>query len=319
MSTTKTITIANAAGTSKQFAPEVLSSDVATDAIYRNLIGVDWGEAPRTQFLLPRPMRDGQLYRGGVYDARTMTWQLLSRVNPASASFASVGAEPIRDDEETVLNGFLLDPAGAPFWLQQTRTKAGGGTVKRRIGARLAGFRSWKWSPDDIDDGFVGTHAGPVLVKSLDWFCPYPWLVSYDTDADIVTSSGNTLDNTDRTVTINNPGDIPCGLKITIAGAAGSTTVTICNGYSTGSYGTPNNSISVTSVAPGGGSYIIDWFGSDPLTGKAVLGSTDYTTNVAAGSLIQLARGNNTIHYTTSSIVTAWTIRFDVYPLWGSP
>lgn len=318
-STTKVISIANAAGTSKQFAPEVLNSDVATDAIYRSLINVDWGQAPHNKFLLARTLRDGEIYRGGVWGPRSVNWQTLSRVNTSSTAFGTYGAEPIRDDEESVLNGFLLDPAGAPFWLQQTRTNATGGTVKRRIRARLDDFKAWKWTPDSIDDGMVGTHAGPVLVKSLAWRCLFPWLVSYDTDASIVTSAGNTLDATNRTVTLANNGDVPCGLKITINGATGTTGVLVCNGYNTGSYSTPNNSIVISSLSGAGAAFVVDWYGSDPESATATRSGTDCTTSVAAGSLIQLAKGNNTINFATSSVVTGWTIDFAVYPLWGSP
>lgn len=310
MATTKTITAIAADTTSKQFAPESANSDVLTDGVYRNLIGLDWGQPERANWQEFRPLLDGAVYRGGVYQPREVVWTVGSYVNP-SAVTATATVERIRDDEESALLSFFNE-TNAPFKLQQARTDSGGNAITRYIRGYPMALPSWRWTPDDYDEGFVGRYDNPHLVKPFTFWCPFPWFQD-----SVSTSSGaQTLDGTLRTVAVNNTGHTRCGIKITMTGSSGSNlTVTISSNIAAIGSGITISGITISATP-----IVIDCYATDPTAYTAVQSTTNLRSKLSAGSILILERGSNTISWqVTSGSPTGGQITFEIFKLWGSP
>lgn len=316
MATTKIITAINSSGTSKQFAPEAANSDVAASAVYRSLLSLDWGEAEQTLFEQPRALQDGMYVRGSVWQPRTVTWQIASRVNPAAAILSTSNVESVRDEEESALLAFF-NPEDGPFKLQQARTDTAAAAVTRYIRGYPQTLRAWKWSPGDVEDGFVGTHDMPMLVKGISFRCPFPWFQSSAAKSD----TANTLDGTLRTESLTNSGHVRCGLRVTIHGGSGSNlTVVISNATTGADASLVGNGITLTGITPSGTDIVVDFYATDPLVFTAAQGATNLVGKVSAGGGIWLQRGANDItHQVTAGSPSGLTIDFEWFELWGAP
>lgn len=323
MATNKTITILDKDGTSKQVAPESLSSDVATNAVWRTLLDLDWGTAGRRQWRQAWPLGDGEYTRGGVSESREVLMRVASRVNPGAAIVSGTGLatwqgaiEAVRDDEESALGNFLR-PGQGPFRLRQARKDASNNTVTREIYAELQDWQTWRWSPDDVSDGMVGIPQSPMLVKSLRWRSLSPWFQ----DASVVKSlSSQTLDGTLRTGNLVNDGDHPCGLKITISGTSGTLTVQVTNTTTGYTADTVGNGITIAGINVATGDVVIDYRATKPHEISVLQGSTNKIGSLSAGASLFLPVATNELSWqVTSGTPSGCTITFEIYRLWSSP
>lgn len=316
--TNKAIYVINPAASpvTRQLAPENLNSDVLTNGVYRSLVGIDWGRAPKELFEIDNSGGDGILPRGHVYGARDILFSLNSRVNVPTIPTNKI--EAVRDDELDFLQGFLSPDYGL-YTLKQTRLNASLAAVSRIIRAHLMDWHAWKWQPDDFDDGHVGTHDMPHLIVPLAFRAPFPWFQS-EVAAE---STDNTLDGTTRTAAPVNAGIRRTGLRAVISGSGSGLTITILNttsGADTDIVG--STGITLTGIDMAGGNVIVDWYATDPLAYSVTQGSTNLIASgkLAGGSRIYLAKGTNQLtHRVTVGTLTGGTISYYWYELWGQP
>ena len=299
--TTKTVYIG-----STQVAPEILNSDVVTNGVYRNLSEIDWGDAPTEFYEQARPFLDGVILRGSHVGPRDFMWKLISRVNVPTVS----NVEAVRDDELEQLLDYLSPDRGV-LTLKQSRVDAAGGAISRVIYAAPKALPAWKWSPHDIDDGFVGSHEGNFLVLPIAWRAHFPWFIDEaDSNGTDMTINGTTMD----TDSITNNGIIGCGLRISITGS-GTGDVTIANTTS-GESITLNNIVLHASNA-----HVVDYHVADPLNRDAYRSSTPTTkiwNTISAGGFLGLDRGANTITVVSEAGVSG-TVTFRYRQFWGAP
>lgn len=291
---------------STQIAPDVLSSAVVTNGVYRTVDQIDWGEAPQDSFEQARPFLDGVYLRGSSIGARDFLWRIVSRVNRDVVS----NTEAVRDDElEDLLD--LLSPDNGVLAIKQVRLNAAGGTVERVLYAKPKALPAWKWSPHDFDDGFVGTHEGIFLVLPVAWRAYFPWFLDEDDQAGpTMTINGTTMD----TDTATNNGTVACGFRVSIVGS-GTGDVTVAN-TTTGDSIVLNDIVLHASNA-----HVVDFHVADPLLRDAYRSSAPSTKiwgSITAGGFLGLARGSNTITVVAQAGMTG-TVTTTYRQFWGSP
>lgn len=291
---------------STQFAPEILSSDVVTNGVYRNLSEIDWGTAPIEHFEQARPLLDGMLLRGSSVGPRDFMWKIVSSVNRSVAT----NVEAVRDDEyEQLLN--YLSPDRGVLTLKQTRVDAASAAVSRVIYAKATTFPAWKWSPRGFDDGFVGGHNQPHLVLPVAWRAFFPWFVDEsDQSGPDMTINGTTQDSD----TVTNNGTVGCGMRISITGS-GTGDITI--GNTTAGYTLVLNDVTLHAS----NAHVVDFHVADPLIRDAYRSSAPSTklwSSITAGGFLGLNMGANTITLVAQAGMSGtMTIRYRQF--WGSP
>jgi hypothetical protein len=181
-----------------QVAPRVLSSDVLTNGVYRTLREIDNGSVGRNSWEDERPTLDGKRRRGGVWNHRDMVWQIMSAVNTGVVSASDI--ERVRDGELDELSDLLL--GDDLLTLKVSRMAYPSTAVSRVIYAEVQELHSWKWQKTSLDEGFVGSHAMPVLILTVPFHCPFPWWA----DETATPTAAQTLDGTLRTITITRKG-----------------------------------------------------------------------------------------------------------------
>lgn len=304
----KTVVLTDPKGATLQVAPRTTSSAIVTAGHQLTAGEIDWGAAERALFRRSRALGDGEYRRGSAWGKRTVTI-------PIQIDVLKTPVEAIRDDAYAHLVRFL--GKRGEYTLTQTRLDASGGSISRFLKGELTGLPAWKASLRSLDDGMVGPpEAGHARLTS-EWDCGFPWFRDTAVSA---TTGAVTLDSTLRNSTINNTGDQPCGVVITISGAGSGLSFAILNGTSGASSSVVGDGLVIDDIDMADGDLVIDWYGTDPRSRTILQGTASRIANLAAGSGLSLDLGSNTVTYqVTAGTLTGGTITIQHYRLWDTP
>ncbi len=300
-----------------QIAPNILSSAVLTNGVYRTLVEIDNGSVKRNIWEDERPLLDGMRRRGSVFGTRDMEWKIRSLVNVGAVSAANI--ERVRDDEEDRLLSLLLKESGL-LTLKVTRQSYPTTPVSRVIYADAAEVRAWKWEKTSLDDGLVGRHDMPVLIMTVPFHCPFPWWI----DESATASALLNLTASAQTVVITNNGDRSCGLKFNVEGTGSGLTIEVKNittGLSATIGGGGVKLNNVTLHATNG--HVVDQYVDDPQRFQAYreADGSSIMAKLSPRPRAWLAKGSNTIQYQIIAGTPAGDekIQFWHRAWWGAP
>lgn len=306
MATTKAVYI-----NGQQLLPSVAYS-VGAYGVVMEMIAIDWGKVARSRHYRARPLRDGDLRRGQRAQRRIVAMQLLSLVSDETPANR---VEAVRDEWWSAMLGAMGKPTDGLVLLKQTREDTTGAAVARQIRGEFADTPAWVWSPDDVAEGLVGTHAGAVAVLPLTLECPFPWFE----DVTATAPAGVLIDGTARNTTITNTGLVPAGLAFAITGSGAALTIVVTN-TTTGAAAVIGNGITLTDVSATAGTVAVDWYSGNPLAYTVTEAGVAIPSKLSVGASIGLVPGANTIEFqVTAGTLTGGLIAFTHRNLWGNP
>lgn len=253
------------------------------------VVALDWGVPDVVQFLDPRPLGDGKVFRGQVSQDRKFTLGL--------AGYGAGSLAKGQDTWQAVLE-LLRNTAGAVSY-KYTRTDGTGGSVVRELLAIVDGdLPAWQL----VDKpGEPGMRPNGNWLMTLSCRALHPWFRNFTETTTTISPSGTTPANS----AITRSGTRPCGLqvKVSTAGTLGSITI---------SDGSRSMVLTATFNATPKG---IDWYYSDP-------GATSIDSGVTIGIPSHLSMHSATTTITATPGIGSsgnHTVTVKHKPVWETP
>jgi hypothetical protein len=251
-------------------------------------IEMDFGTPNQENFLDPRPLADGLVYRGTVTSSRSFKIRL--RVKDLANRGEGFNAWQSLLDLVNVDQGLIS--------FQTVRPDDVGADVTRELLAIVIGEPAWKWSGAG-EDGI--RHSGNIVI-TLDCIAPFPWWRSVTPEVETIDFSGSGSDN----VVISRLGSTTCGLEAKVTTDGNLANVILDDG---------NRQMTMTATF-GASALGVDWYFADP-TATAI----DAGVVISIPSHLSLHSSTTTITASTSdgSAAGNHTVTLRYYPLWKTP
>lgn len=206
---------------------------------YVRVVALDWGTPALDQFLDPRPLADGMMFRGQVNKERTFTLGLY---------VSGAGSWAKGQDNWQVLNSIFRVDGGSPLRFWFSRSTGAGGTQNVELLGVPVGTPGWA----GVRGGAPGIRPNGNLLYNTTVMCPYPWPRQESTDAE--TDHIHLLNAAADHVHLTRTGTRPCGVKVQVETDGSLAEVTISDAVRT-------MTLSATFGASAKG---VDWYYTDP-------------------------------------------------------
>lgn len=255
---------------------------------YVRVVGLSWGTPDSAQFLDPRPLGDGKVFRGSVPQDRRFT---LTISGHSSGSLAKG-----QDTWLAVLNLFRTNTGTVSF--KYTRTDGAGGTVTRELLAVVAGeLPGW-----ELNRSGIGMRPNGNFLMQIPCLAPYPWFRSYVETDSTLTLTGSASNS----VVVTRSGSRVCGVQVKVSTTGTLDAVTIQDG---------SRSITLTATfnsTPKG----VDWYYADP-------SATVIDSGVVVSAPGHISLHSSSVTFTGQSVSASasgtHTIAFKHKPVWEAP
>lgn len=203
---------------------------------YVRVVALDWGAPDTAQFLDPRPLGDGKVFRGSIPQDRKF-----------SLSIYGHGFNSLAKGQDTwfgVVDLFRSNTGAVS--VKFVRTDGAGGTITRELLAVVAGELP-AWSMATSGDG-IRPNGNFLLSMSL--IAPFPWFRNYVETTSTINLTGSGSGN----VVVTRSGSRVCGVQVKVTTAGALDGILIQDG---------NRSMTLTAAfgASGKGA---DWYYADP-------------------------------------------------------
>lgn len=203
---------------------------------YVRVVGLGWGAPDTAQFLDPRPLGDGKVFRGAVPQDRKFSLSVYGH------SFGSLAKG---QDSWLGLVDLFRSQSGAVS-IKYVRTDGTGATITRELLAIVAGELP-AWTMATSGDG-IRPNGNFLLTMSL--IAPYPWFRNFVETTSTINLTGSGSGN----VVVTRSGNRVCGVQVKVTTAGTLDGILIQDG---------NRSMTLT-AAFGASGKGVDWYYTDP-------------------------------------------------------